>query len=163
MRVRQQRQRLNASVINMTLKSRLTEDMKNAMRAHEKEKLGVIRLIQAAIKQYEVDERKDVDDNQVLIILEKMLKQRRESIAQFEQANRQDLLAIEKFEVELIQTYMPKPLTDSEIESIIKTAVVKTGAKSMQDMGKIMAEVKPLLFGRADMSAVSAKIKQQLS
>ena len=147
----------------MTLKSRLTEDMKNAMRAHEKEKLGVIRLIQAAIKQYEVDERKEVDDNQVLIILEKMLKQRRESIAQFEQANRQDLLAIEKYEVELIQTYMPKPLTDNEIENIIKTAISKTGAKSMQDMGKIMAEVKPLLFGRADMSAVSVKIKQQLS
>lgn len=133
------------------------------MRAHEKEKLGVIRLIQAAIKQYEVDERKEVDDNQVLIILEKMLKQRRESIAQFEQANRQDLLAIEKYEVELIQTYMPKPLTDNEIENIIKTAISKTGAKSMQDMGKIMAEVKPLLFGRADMSAVSVKIKQQLS
>jgi len=146
-----------------SLKSRLTEDMKNAMRAHEKEKLGVIRLIQSAIKQYEVDERKEVDDNQVLIILEKMLKQRRESIAQFEQANRQDLLAIEKYEVELIQTYMPKPLSDNEIESIIKTAITKTGAKSMQDMGKIMAEVKPLLFGRADMSAVSVKIKQQLS
>lgn len=133
------------------------------MRAHEKEKLGVIRLIQSAIKQYEVDERKEVDDNQVLIILEKMLKQRRESIAQFEQANRQDLLAIEKYEVELIQTYMPKPLSDNEIESIIKDAIGKTGAKTMQDMGKIMAEVKPLLFGRADMSAVSVKIKQQLS
>ncbi|HEV2613325.1 MAG TPA: GatB/YqeY domain-containing protein [Gammaproteobacteria bacterium] len=147
----------------MTLKSRLTEDMKNAMRAHEKEKLGVIRLIQSAIKQYEVDERKEVDDNQVLIILEKMLKQRRESIAQFEQANRQDLLAIEKYDVEIIQSYMPKPLSESEIESIIKTAISKTGAKTMQDMGKIMAEVKPLLFGRADMSAVSGKIKQQLS
>jgi uncharacterized protein YqeY len=147
----------------MTLKSRLTEDMKNAMRAHEKEKLGVIRLIQSAIKQYEVDERKEVDDNQVLIILEKMLKQRRESIAQFEAANRQDLLKIELFEVELIQTYMPKPLTDSEIEEIIKTAINKTAAKTMQDMGKIMAEIKPLLFGRADMSAVSVKIKQQLS
>jgi uncharacterized protein YqeY len=147
----------------MTLKSRLTEDMKNAMRAHEKEKLGVIRLIQSAIKQYEVDERKEVDDNQVLIILEKMLKQRRESIAQFEAANRQDLLKIELYEVDLIQTYMPKPLSDSEIEEIIKTAIHKTAAKTMQDMGKIMAEVKPLLFGRADMSAVSVKIKQQLS
>lgn len=147
----------------MTLKTQLLDDMKSAMRAQEKEKLGVIRLIQAAIKQYEVDERKEVDDTQVLIILEKMLKQRRESIAQFETANRQDLVKQEKFEVELIQHYMPKPLTDSEIENIIKTAVAKTGAKTMQDMGKIMAEVKPLLFGRADMSAVSAKIKQQLS
>ena len=147
----------------MTLKNRILDDMKNAMRAQEKEKLGVIRLIQAAIKQYEVDERKDVDDNQVLIILEKMLKQRRESIAQFEQAKRDDLVKQEKFEVELIQTYMPKPLSESEIEEIIKTAITKTGAKTMQEMGKIMAEVKPLLFGRADMSAVSGKIKQLLS
>lgn len=147
----------------MTLKNRILDDMKNAMRAQEKEKLGVIRLIQAAIKQYEVDERKDVDDNQVLIILEKMLKQRRESIAQFEQAKRDDLVKQEKFEVDLIQTYMPKPLTEGEIADIIKTAITKTGAKTMQDMGKIMAEVKPLLFGRADMSAVSGKIKQLLS
>jgi len=147
----------------MTLKNRILDDMKNAMRAQEKEKLGVIRLIQAAIKQYEVDERKDVDDNQVLIILEKMLKQRRESIAQFEQAKRDDLVKQEKFEMELIHTYMPTPLSESEIEEIIKNAVTKTGAKTMQEMGKIMAEVKPLLFGRADMSAVSAKIKQQLS
>ncbi len=147
----------------MTLKSRILDDMKNAMRAQEKEKLGVIRLIQAAIKQYEVDERKDVDDNQVLIILEKMLKQRRESIAQFEQAHRDDLVKQEKFEMELIQAYMPQPLSENEITDIIKSAIVKTGAKTMQDMGKIMAEIKPLLFGRADMSAVSAKIKQQLS
>ncbi|MDX2164752.1 MAG: GatB/YqeY domain-containing protein [Gammaproteobacteria bacterium] len=147
----------------MTLKNRILDDMKNAMRAQEKEKLGVIRLIQAAIKQFEVDERKDVDDNQVLIILEKMLKQRRESIAQFEQAKRDDLVKQEKFEMDLIQTYMPKPLTDGEIADIIKTAITKTGAKTMQDMGKIMAEVKPLLFGRADMSAVSGKIKQLLS
>ncbi len=147
----------------MTLKNRIFDDMKNAMRAQEKERLGVIRLIQAAIKQYEVDERKDVDDNQVLIILEKMLKQRRESIAQFEQAKRDDLVKQEKFEMELIHTYMPTPLSESEIEEIIKNAVTKTGAKTMQEMGKIMAEVKPLLFGRADMSAVSAKIKQQLS
>ena len=147
----------------MTLKNRILDDMKNAMRAQEKERLGVIRLIQAAIKQYEVDERKDVDDNQVLIILEKMLKQRRESIAQFEQAKRDDLVKQEKFEMELIHTYMPTPLSESEIEEIIKNAVTKTGAKTMQEMGKIMAEVKPLLFGRADMSAVSAKIKQQLS
>lgn len=147
----------------MTLKGRILDDMKNAMRAQEKEKLGVIRLIQAAIKQYEVDERKEVDDNQVLVILEKMLKQRRESIAQFEQAKRDDLVKQEKFEMDFIQTYMPKPLSESEVEEIIKNAITKTGAKTLQEMGKIMAEVKPLLFGRADMSAVSAKIKQQLS
>lgn len=147
----------------MTLKAQLLDDMKSAMKAQEKEKLNVIRLIQSAIKQYEVDERKEVDDTQVLIILEKMLKQRRESIAQFEAANRQDLVKQEKFEVELIQHYMPKPLSDSEIDIIIKTAVEKTGAKTMQDMGKIMAEIKPLLLGRADMSAVSGKIKQFLN
>ena len=144
------------------LKARLQDDMKNAMRAHEKERLGVIRLILAAIKQYEVDERKEVDDAQVMAILDKMLKQRRESILQYEQANRADLLAIEKFEVDLIQTYLPKPFTDSEIEALIKESIVKTGAKTLQDMGKIMALLKPELVGRADMQVVSVKIKSLL-
>jgi len=137
--------------------------MKGAMRAREQKRLDIIRLMLAAIKQYEVDERKEVDDAQVLLLLDKMLKQRRESIAQYEQANRADLLAQEKFEVDFIQTYMPKPLSETEIDQLILAALEKTGAKSVQDMGKLMAEVKPQLQGRADMTLVSAKIKQRLS
>ena len=144
------------------LKLSIQEDMKNAMRAQDKERLGAIRLILAAIKQREVDERIEMDDQQVLLILEKMLKQRRDSITQFKAANRQDLVEKEEFEVSIIQHYMPAALSEAEIEQLIKAAIASTGAKTMQDMGKLMAELKPQLQGRADMAQVSKQIKELL-
>ena len=147
----------------MTLKERITEDMKAAMRAAEKERLSTIRMVQAAIKQREVDERIVLDDAQVIAVLEKMVKQRKESIAQFEQGGRQDLADKELAEIVLLQSYLPAQLSDAEIDALIKEAVAATGAASVKDMGKVMAAVKARAAGRADMGAVSARIKAALS
>ena len=146
----------------MTLKERITEDMKAAMRASEKERLSTIRLVQAAIKQREVDERITLDDAQVLTVLEKMVKQRKESIAQFEQGNRKDLADKERREIELLQAYLPAQLSDSELDALIRDAVAATGAASIKDMGKVMGVVKSKAAGRADMAAVGARVKAVL-
>jgi uncharacterized protein len=144
------------------LKQRLTDDMKAAMKAGEKARLGTIRLVNAAIKQREVDERIELDDTQVLAVLEKMVKQRRDSIAQYEAAGREDLAAIERAEIEVIQDYLPEALSDDEIDALIDGAVAETGAESMRDMGKLMGVLKPKLQGRADMGAVSQRVKARL-
>lgn len=136
--------------------------MKSAMRAQEKRRLDAIRLILAAVKQIEVDERIVPDDARMLVILDKMLKQRRDSVEQFQKANRQDLVDQENFEIEVIQSYMPEPLNDAEIDSLIADAIASVNAVSAKDMGKVMAELKPRLQGRADMGAVGAKIKARL-
>jgi uncharacterized protein len=146
----------------MALKERITEDMKSAMRAGEKERLATIRLILAAIKQREVDERISLDDTQVFAVLEKMVKQRREAITQFEAGNRADLVAKESAEIVVLQGYLPAQLADTEIDALIAEAIKATGAASIKDMGKVMAAVKPKIQGRADMGAVSARIKQRL-
>ncbi|MGL6222160.1 MAG: GatB/YqeY domain-containing protein [Steroidobacteraceae bacterium] len=146
-----------------SLKERITEDMKSAMRAGEKERLGTIRMLQAAIKQREVDERVLLDDAQVLAVVEKMLKQRKESIAQFEQGNRPDLAAKEQAEIELLVVYLPAQLTDAEVDALIQEAIASTGAASVKDMGKVMGVVKAKAAGKADMGAVSARIKAALS
>jgi uncharacterized protein len=146
----------------MALKDRLTEDMKSAMRAGEKERLGTIRLALAAIKQREVDERITLDDTQVLAVLEKMIKQRREAITQFASGGRADLVARENAEISVLQHYLPAQLSEAEIEALIAQAMAATGAVSMKDMGRVMAIVKPQAQGRADMGAVSARIKQKL-
>jgi uncharacterized protein len=146
----------------MSLKERITEDMKAAMRSGEKERLGVIRLITSAIKQREVDERIVLDDTQVLSVLEKMIKQRKESVAQFQAGNRQDLVDKENSEITLLQGYMPSQLSDAELDSLIGEAVSTTGASSIKDMGKVMAIIKSKAQGRADMAAVGAKIKAKL-
>lgn len=137
--------------------------MKTAMRAQDKARLAVIRLMLAAVKQIEIDKRIELSDDEILAVLDKMLKQRRESIVQYEKGNRQDLADQEKFEIDLIQTYMPSPLTESEIKQMINEAVAESGAKTQQEMGKVMAILKPKMQGRADMSLVSSQIKQQLS
>lgn len=146
-----------------SLKQRITEDMKSAMRAKEKQRLGVIRLILAAIKQREVDERINLDDAQIIVVLDKMLKQRRDSLAQFEKAERQDLVDQEAFEIKVIQTYMPQPLTDAELSDLIEAALTETGATSIKDLGKMMGYIKPKVQGRVDMRALSANLKQRLS
>ena len=146
----------------MSLKERITQEMKDAMRSGEKERLGYIRMLQAAIKQREVDERITLDDTQVLAVIEKMIKQRREAIAQFEAGGRADLAAKELAEVALLQTYMPEPLSQAEVEALVAAAIAATGAASVKDMGKVMALVKTRAAGRADMSAVSAIIKSKL-
>jgi hypothetical protein len=146
----------------VTLKERLTEDMKAAMRASEKERLSTIRMAQAAIKQREVDERVTLDDAQVIAVLEKMIKQRRESIAQFEQGGRADLADKEKAEIALLQSYLPAQLSDAEVDALVKEAITSTAASSMKDMGKVMGAVKAKAAGRADMGAVSARIKAAL-
>ena len=146
----------------MALKEQITSDMKESMKSGQKERLAVIRLILAALKQKEVDERVVLDDVQVLAILEKMLKQRRESIAQFAQGNRPDLVAKEEAEVKIIQAYLPAQLSDSELDALVAAAVAETGAASVKDMGKVMGILKPKVAGKADMSAVSAKIKAKL-
>lgn len=145
------------------LKQTIQGDMKAAMKAHDKRRLGVIRLIMAAIKQREVDERIELDDTQVLAVLDKMLKQRRDSITQYEQAGRTELAEQEAYEVEICRTYMPEVLSEAEIESLIEQALAETGAASMKEMGKVMGWLKPKLQGRADMSAVSGRIRQQLN
>jgi len=145
-----------------SLKERITEDMKAAMRSGEKERLGIIRMITAAIKQREVDERIQLDDTQVLAVLEKMVKQRKESVVQFEAGNRPDLVAKEAAEIALLQSYLPSPLSDAELDALIVEAIAATGAASIKDMGKVMGIIKGKAQGRADMAAVGAKIKSKL-
>jgi len=147
----------------MTLKAQLTEDMKTAMKAGEKDRLGVIRLINAAIKQKEVDERVEMTDALVLAVIEKMVKQRKESIVQFEAGGRADLVAKENAELAVIEAYLPTRLSDAEIDALIDAAIKSTGAASMKDMGKVVAQVKTAAAGRADMGAVSARVKSRLS
>jgi hypothetical protein len=146
----------------MNLKTRITDDMKTAMKAKETARLGAIRLLMAAMKQKEVDERVELDDAAVVGVIEKMLKQRRDSIAQYEAAKRQDLADAEKFEVAVLSAYMPAGLAAEEIEAIVIAAVADSGAKAMADMGKVMAIVKPQIAGRADMAEVSKLIKAKL-
>lgn len=146
----------------MTLKARITEDMKAAMRAGEKERLGTIRMLQAAIKQREVDERITLDDSQVIAVLEKMVKQRRESITQFEAGGRADLVAKETAELKLLQGYLPAQLSPAELDALIDAAIAQTGATTIKDMGKVMGIVKTGAAGRADMGAVGARIKARL-
>ena len=147
----------------MTLKQQLTNDMKAAMKAGEKHRLGVIRLVNAAIKQREVDERIELDDAAVLGVLEKMLKQRRDSVSQYEGASREDLAAIERAEIEVIQTYLPAQLDQAQIQAAIDDAVATTGASGPADMGKLMGVLKPALAGQADMGLVSKLVKQKLA
>lgn len=144
------------------LKARITEDMKTAMRGGDKRRLGVVRLILAAIKQQEVDTREEQTDDKVLAILDKMGKQRRESLTQYQAAGRDDLAEQEQYELDLIQTYLPEALGEAEIDALIEAALTETGAASMKDMGKVMGKLKPQLQGRADMGAVSARIKHRL-
>ena len=144
------------------LSQRIREDMKTAMKAGDKRRLGVIRLILAAIKQREVDERIELDDSQTLAVLDKMVKQRRDSIEQFEKAGRNELAEQESFEIEVLQGYMPEALGEEEIDAMIAEAIAGTGAASLRDMGKVMGQLKPKIQGRADMGAVSALVKQRL-
>jgi uncharacterized protein YqeY len=146
----------------VSLKERITDDMKAALRAGEKERLGLIRMITSAIKQREVDERISLDDAQVLSVLEKMIKQRKESVVQFEAGNRPDLVAKESAEITLLQGYMPSQLSDGEIDSLIGDAIAATGATSIKEMGKVMGIIKAKAQGRADMAAVGAKNKAKL-
>jgi uncharacterized protein YqeY len=147
----------------MSLKEQITEDMKAAMRAKDSGRLATIRLLTAAIKQKEVDERIDVSDEQVLAIIEKMIKQRKDSISQFEAGGRQDLADIEKAELAILSTYMPAALSDAEVQAEVAAAVAAVGATGPQDMGKVMGVLKPKLAGRADMTAVSAIVKATLT
>ncbi len=147
----------------MSLKQQLTEDMKTAMRAGDKHRLGVVRLVLAAIKQREVDERIELDDVQVLAVLEKMLKQRKDSVSQFAAAAREDLAEVERAEMVVIEAYLPAKLDDAEVEAMIEAAITETGASSARDMGKVVAAVKAKTAGRADMGQVSARIKARLA
>lgn len=147
----------------MSIKDQIKDDMKAAMKAGEKDKLGVIRMVSAAIKQIEVDERKELNDAEVLAVLDKMAKQRRESIKQFREGGREDLAAVEEAEIIVLQTWLPEQLSDAEIDSLVAEAISATGAEGMKDMGKVMGMLKPKLQGRADMGAVSGKIKAQLA
>ena len=147
----------------MALRERLNEEMKAAMKAREQEKLGALRLLLAAVKQREVDERITLDDAGVVAVVEKMIKQRRDSISQYEKGARQDLADKEKFEISVLERYLPQQLSQAEIESIVAEAVAATGAKSAADMGKVMGVVKPKLAGRADMGKVSALVKAKLA
>ena len=147
----------------MTLKTQLTDDMKTAMKAGDKPRLGVVRLILAAIKQREVDERIELDDAQVLAVLEKMVKQRRDSISQYDAASRQDLADIERAEMAVIETYLPAKLDAAALDAAIDAAVAETGASGPADMGKLMAVLKPRLAGQADMGEVSKLVKQRLA
>ncbi|MCD9121528.1 MULTISPECIES: GatB/YqeY domain-containing protein [Cupriavidus] len=147
----------------MSLKQRITDDMKAAMRARESERLGTIRLLLAAIKQREVDERTELDDAAVLAVVEKLIKQRKDSISQFQQAGRTDLVDKESAELEVLQVYMPAALSDAEVAAEVANAVAESGAAGPQDMGKVMALLKGRLAGRADMSAVSAQVKAALT
>jgi hypothetical protein len=144
------------------LKQQLSEAMKAAMKAGDKPRLGVIRLINAAVKQREVDERIELNDEQVLAVLDKMVKQRRDSIQQYSDAGRDDLAAQESAEIEVIQEFLPEALSDAEIAAIVDAAIAETGADSMRDMGKVMGKVKPQVQGRADVGQVSALVKQKL-
>ncbi len=145
------------------LKTRIKDDMKLAMKAKDKDRLNVIRMILAAIKQIEVDERIELDDERIIVVLDKMLKQRRESVKQFSEAGRQDLTEIEEAEILVIQDFLPKPLTEDEIQDMVAKAVSDSNAESLKDMGKVMGILKPQMLGRADMSVVSAVIKAKLA
>ncbi|MEN1971767.1 GatB/YqeY domain-containing protein [Luteimonas sp. MJ204] len=147
----------------MSLKQRLTEDMKAAMKGGDKASLGVIRLVNAAIKQREVDERIELDDAQVLAAMEKMVKQRKDSVSQFEAADREDLAAIERAEIEVIQRYLPEKMGEAEVQAAIDAAIAETGASGPADMGKLMGALKPKLAGQADMGQVSALVKKSLA
>jgi uncharacterized protein YqeY len=147
----------------MTLKEQIQADMKTALRAGEKDRLGVLRLLWAAIRQREIDERTSLNDPEVIAVLDKLVKHRRESIAQYERAGRDELAAQERAEIVVIQEYLPQPLTEAEIEQRIDAAIAETGAQSMKDMGKVMALLKAPMQGRADMAAVSAKVKGRLA
>jgi uncharacterized protein YqeY len=146
----------------MSLKTRLTDDMKAAMKAGEKDRLGVIRLLNAAIKQREVDERVELDEAQVLAVLEKQVKQRKDSLSQYENAGREDLAAVERYELGVIQAYLPAQMDASELEAEVAAAIAETGARGPQDMGKVMAVLKPKLAGRADMGALSGLVRNAL-
>jgi len=147
----------------MSLKAKITEDMKDAMRAKDAPRLSTIRMLLAAVKQREVDERREQADADVLVVIDRMIKQRRDSIAQFEAGHRADLAAVEKAELEVLAGYMPRPLSDAEIDALIAEAMAATGATGAAGMGKVMAELKPRLAGRADLAAVSAKVKARLT
>ncbi|MBB5533098.1 MULTISPECIES: GatB/YqeY domain-containing protein [Stenotrophomonas] len=147
----------------MSMKQQLTEDMKAAMKAGEKHKLGVIRLINAAIKQREVDERIELDDTAVIAVLDKMVKQRKDSVSQYEAANREDLAEIERAEIVVIEAYLPAKMGEDEIVAAIQAAIAETGASGPADMGKLMGALKPKLAGQADMGLVSKLVKQQLA
>ena len=146
----------------MSLKARITEDMKYAMRSGEKDRLGLIRMLLAAVKQREVDERIELDDTQVLSVIDKMIKQRRDSVTQFEAGGRADLVARESAEIAWLSEYLPAQLSDAELDALVQEAIATTGASSMKDMGKVMGYVKPRAQGRADMGALSARIKAAL-
>jgi uncharacterized protein YqeY len=146
----------------MGLKARITEDMKAAMRSGEKDRLSCIRMLQAGIKQREVDERIELDDTQVLAVIDKMIKQRKESIAQFQAGNRADLVAKESADIEVLSGYLPAQLGAAELDAMVKDAIAATGAASMKDMGKVMGILKPKVQGRTDMGALSARIKSAL-
>ena len=147
----------------MTIKEQINSDLKDAMRARDTEKLNALRLVTAAIKQIEVDERIEVDETRLLVILDKLAKQRNESISQFKAAGRDDLVQQEQFELDLLIQYLPEPLTDNEIAQLIEQVLTAVDAHKIGDMGKVMAELKPLMQGRADMGKVSAMIKSKLS
>jgi uncharacterized protein YqeY len=147
----------------VSLKEQIQQDMKEAMRGGDKRRLGVIRLVMAAIKQREVDERIELDDAGITAVLDKMAKQRRESIAQYSKAGRDDLVDQENFELEVLKSYLPEQLGEAEIDAMIEATIQTTGAASVKDMGKVMGQLKPKLQGRADMGAVSARIKARLS
>lgn len=146
----------------MSLKNQIQEEVKNTMRARDKERLSVLRLITAAIKQREVDERIELDDEQVLMVLDKMVKQRRESLEQYEKAAREDLVAQERFELQLLQEFLPEPLSEAELAELIKAAIAESGASSIRDMGSVMNALRPSVQGRADMKVVSQAVKNQL-
>ncbi len=147
----------------MSLKEQITEDMKGALRARETARLSALRLLIAAFRQKEIDERVDLDDAGITGVVEKLIKQRKDSVAQFQAANRQDLADQEQFEIDVLTAYMPQPFSEAEVAELIKAALAETGAASAKDMGKVMAWIKPRLAGRADMAAVSAKIKTFLA
>ena len=147
----------------MTLKGQITDDMKVAMKAGDKDRLKVVRLIMAAIKQVEVDQRVELDDAGVLSVLDKMVKQRRDSVEQFEKGGRDDLAAIEKAEIEVLEAYLPEQLGDEELDAMIDAAIASTGAESIRDMGKVMGKIKAEAAGRADMGAVGARVKARLN
>ncbi|MDH3451192.1 MAG: GatB/YqeY domain-containing protein [Gammaproteobacteria bacterium] len=145
------------------LKARVLEDTKRSMKDRDKPRVAALRLIAAAIKQREVDERRELDDAQIIAVLDKMAKQRRESIEQYQQAARQDLVDQETFELNIIQDYLPAALSEAEIESLISAAIAQTGAQSARDMGKVMSLLKPQVLGRTDMAALSGRVKSQLA
>jgi uncharacterized protein YqeY len=147
----------------MSLKTQLTDDMKAAMKGGEKDRLGVIRLLLAAIKQREVDERVELDDAQVLAVLEKQVKQRKDSLMQYENAGREDLAAVERYELGVIEAYLPAKMAAAELEAEVAAAIAETGARGAADMGKVMAVLKPRLAGRADMGALSGLVRNALA